>query len=278
MNLSLWILAARPKTLIATLSPVTLGTVLAVQDHFFHPLILLFTLLSALGVQILTNLANDYFDFMKGADTEERKGPVRVTQSGLVKPEAMKRAVFLTFCFTAMVSTYLILEGGLGVALIAALSLILALAYTAGPCPLAYLGLGDLFVLLFFGPIATGGTYYLQTHALSLTSILAGIGPGLLSTAILTVNNLRDIEEDRKAEKHTLIARFGEKFGRWEYLLALLLAALLPCLWGKYLPALTLLPALPLIRAIFQKEGSALNPILGKTALLLGVYTCLYLI
>jgi 1,4-dihydroxy-2-naphthoate octaprenyltransferase len=177
-----------------------------------------------------------------------------------------------------MVSTYLVVEGGLIVALIAAISLILAIAYTAGPLPLAYLGLGDLFVLLFFGPIATGGSYFLQTHTISLPSVLAGLGPGLLSTAILTVNNLRDVNEDAKAEKRTLVVRFGEKFGQWEYTSAILLSALLPCLWGKYLPLLILLPAIPLIRAIFHTQGSELNGALGKTALLLGIYTILYVI
>lgn len=278
MALAIWMQAARPKTLVASFSPVIIGTACALRAGSFDFLTFLFTLLTALGIQIGTNFANDYFDFMKGADTKHRKGPVRVTQAGLVKPETMKLAVFLAFALTALSSSYLILQGGWPIALLAALSIFLGLAYTAGPLPLAYLGLGDLFVVLFFGPIATAGTAFLQTHMLSTTALLAGIGPGLISTAILTVNNLRDVDEDRLAGKKTLVVRLGKKFGQWEYTTAIALASLLPCLWGSYLQLLVLAPALPLLSAAFKIEGTAWNPILGKTAQLLWIYTILQLL
>jgi 1,4-dihydroxy-2-naphthoate octaprenyltransferase len=278
MALAIWMQAARPKTLVASFSPVIIGTACALRAGSFDFLTFLFTLLTALGIQIGTNFANDYFDFMKGADTKNRKGPVRVTQAGLVKPETMKLAVFLAFALTALSSGYLILQGGWPIALLASLSILLGFAYTAGPLPLAYLGLGDLFVLLFFGPIATAGTAFLQTHTLSTTALLAGIGPGLISTAILTVNNLRDIDEDRLAGKRTLVVRLGKKFGQWEYCAAIVLAAILPCLWGSYLQLLMLAPALPLLSAAFKTEGAAWNPILGKTAQLLWIYTILQLL
>lgn len=278
MPITIWLQAARPKTLIATLSPVTLGSVCALKTGVFHPLTFLFTLLTALGIQIGTNLANDYFDCVKGADTAARKGPVRVTQAGLVKPGAMKLAIFLCFALTAVLSSYLIFLGGWPIALLSSISILLGFAYTAGPFPLAYLGLGELFVLFFFGPIATAGTYFLQTQTLTLQAILTGIGPGLLATAILTVNNLRDSEEDKIAGKKTLVVRFGKKFGKWEYVSAVILAALLPCIWGSYYPLFLLAPALPLLRAVFTAEGQTWNALLGKTAQLLWIYTVLSLL
>lgn len=277
MNTAIWIQATRPKTLIATLSPLILGTAYAIKSGVFDPFIFLFTLVTALGIQIGTNFANDYFDFIKGADTKDRKGPVRITQAGLVKPQTMKQVVFLTFALTALCSTYLVSHGGWPIAILASISILLGFAYTAGPFPLAYLGLGDVFVLFFFGPIATAGTYYLQTHTVSTHAFLIGIGPGLLSTAVLTINNLRDINEDRLANKKTLSVRLGKKFGQWEYMIAIMGAALLPCIWGSYYQLCILALALPLLNAVFKADGQEWNVLLGKTAQLLWIYTLLQL-
>jgi 1,4-dihydroxy-2-naphthoate octaprenyltransferase len=223
-----------------------------------------------------TNFVNDYYDFIKGADTHERKGPLRVVQSGLVKPEAMKKAVYVLLTVTSLSSLFLIAQGGLWIAVLIVLALLLAFAYTTGPYPLAYKGLGDLFVFICFGPLATAGTFYLQTYYITLESFLIGLGPGLLSTAVLTVNNLRDIHEDRKAKKMTLCVRFGRKFGRWEYSVMIGLSALLPLLWNRFLPLLILFPAYPLVRSVWKLNGKDLNPLLGKTALLLWIFTLLY--
>jgi 1,4-dihydroxy-2-naphthoate octaprenyltransferase len=278
-NYSIWFQAIRPKTLIASFSPLLIGLAFAFKEGFFSFFYALITLLVALGIQITANLANDYFDYEKGADTIHRKGPLRVTQAGLVSPQKIKQAVLLTVLTTSILSSFLILKGGVLVAVLSSLSILLALGYTTGPFPLAYLGLGDLFVFFFFGPIATSGTYFLQTGALSLEVMGAGIGCGLLSTAILTVNNVRDSEEDKVAHKKTLSVRFGKIFGKWEYTLALILAPLPSCLSHHFLPLLILIPALPLIKTIWQDESpQALNQLLGKTAGLLGVYTLLMIL
>jgi len=269
--LSIWLQASRPKTLIISAAPVAIGTAFAAPH--FDALIFLFTLLGALFIQIGTNLANDYFDFVKGSDTPARKGPIRVMQAGLVAPAAMRKALFLTFGAAALCSSYLVLKGGLAIAVLSSLSILLGLAYTAGPLPLAYLGLGDIFVLLFFGPVATGGTYYLQTDSLSPGVIAAGFGCGLIAAAVLTVNNLRDVDEDRRANKKTLCVRFGTLFGKWEYTLALVLAALIPCSWGNYASLLLLVPSFFLIRKVWKEEDW--NILLARTGMLLAPYALL---
>ena len=283
-TIQIWTLAARPKTLVASISPVLIGTALAIGDGIFDIALFFFTLATALGIQITTNFANDYFDFIKGADTQNRKGFVRATQAGLVEPAAMKRATLIIMAITAISGAFLIYTGGMAIATLLLLSLILAIAYTGGPFPLAYLGLGELFVLPFFGPVATCGTYYLQTGELSWDAIGAGLAPGAISTAILIVNNLRDIDEDRIAKKRTLIARFGKTFGKCEFLLVILLA-FLPLLFFysdhpfSLLALLALFPALALIRSIFiNQEPRQLNPLFAKTGQLLWLYTLLFCI
>jgi 1,4-dihydroxy-2-naphthoate octaprenyltransferase len=275
MELSVWILASRPKTLSAAFCPVTAGSLLALRDGSFDFVVFLITLCTALGIQIGTNLANDYFDFEKGADTAERKGPLRVTQAGLVSPHTMKRAIFLCFTLTALLSSYLVFRGGPIIALLSSLSILLGLAYTAGPFPLAYLGLGEIFVFLFFGPIATLGTYYLQTHFFSWEAICFGMGIGLVSTAILVANNLRDIDEDRKAGKKTLCVRFGKNFGIYEYTACLLGAFVFPLWWGKILPLLVLPFAVYLIRQAMSDHFLSLLP---RTASFLIFYTLLLIL
>jgi 1,4-dihydroxy-2-naphthoate octaprenyltransferase len=234
----------------------------------------LFTFLTGLSIQIATNFANDYFDFLKGADTAARKGPRRVTQAGLVSLPTMKRAVFIAFAFAAVCSLYLAYQAGPVILLLALLYILLSLAYTAGPFPLAYLGLGDLFVLFFYGAGATLITYYLQTHIVSLDAAILGLSPGLISTAILTVNNLRDVDEDRKSNKKTVCVRFGERFGRIEYTVCWIAGCSIPCFYGYYLQLLTLIPALVPLKAVWTVENKTLlNVTLAQTGKLLLLFS-----
>lgn len=282
--LQVWTLAIRPKTLIASISPVLLGTTLAIGEKIFDPLIFLFTLITGLGVQIISNFCNDYFDFIKGADTAERKGFMRVTQAGLVAPATMKRAIFYTILATLLSGCYLIWLGGLPIASLLALYIILACLYTAGPYPLAYLGLGELFVLILFGPVATHITYFLQTGNLSWAPFLLGLSPGALSTAILVVNNIRDIEEDRQAAKKTLAVRFGKTFGFGEYIAAIALALLPPLFFlsshpFSILSLCILFPAIPACRFLVQyRDPRTLNALFAKTGQLLWLFTLLFCI
>jgi len=198
-----WVLAGRPKTLPAALVPVIMGTAMAYGDGVYHIPAALAALLGALLIQIGTNFVNDYADFKKGTDNGERIGPLRVTQAGLVTPTQMKFAIALVFFLTVLAGLYLVYRGGWPVVIIGVLSIVSGALYTAGPYPLGYLGLGDIFVLIFFGPVALAGTYYVQALTINWIVILAGLAPGLLSVAILTVNNLRDIDGDKSREKNT---------------------------------------------------------------------------
>lgn len=276
------ILASRPKTLIASISPICIGTAMAIHVNAFSFWVFLFTLLTGIGIQVSTNFANDLYDYLKGADTENRKGPIRVTQAGLMSVAQMKKATICIMGFTALSGAVLVYRGGLIIALLVALALVLAFAYTAGPFPLAYLGLAEFFILVFFGPIATGFTYSLQTGSLQLAPFLAGLSPGLISCSLLIVNNLRDIGEDRVANKKTLVARFGTRFGQWEYALSLIIACTLPLFFANScrlapMTLLCLVPALLLIRSLFQvKSPIEYNPLLGKTGRLLSLFTFIF--
>ncbi len=263
-----------------------MGTAMAWGDGGFHALAAAAAMAGALLIQIGTNFCNDYADFKKGADTEERIGPLRATQAGLVTPEAMLRATILVFSVAAVIGVYLVVRGGWPMFWIAALSILAGIAYTAGPYALAYLGLGDLFVLVFFGPIAVGGTYYVQTLEWPMYVTIAGIAPGLLSCAILAVNNLRDVDQDRAAGKRTLAVRFGRTFARAEYLFCVLAACMgVPLIlwWGYGIDAVILISALallgglkPLHAIITRIEGPALNPVLGGTARMLLLFALLF--
>lgn len=276
--------AARPKTLIASVSPILIGSAIAFPSGTFKVWVFLFTLLTGLGIQISTNYINDLFDFLKGADTKNRKGPVRVTQSGLVSISQMKKACLFLALFTCICGLSLIFRGGITIALLLAFAVVLAYAYTAGPFPLAYLGLAEIFILIFFGPVATGGTYYLQTLQWSAVPFLAGLSPGLISCSLLVINNLRDIEEDRKAKKKTLVARFGKSFGKAEYSTSLILACIIPlALFPQKLFLLPLLicliPSSLLIILVSKvNEAKSYNPLLGKTGNLLFLYTFIFCI
>jgi 1,4-dihydroxy-2-naphthoate octaprenyltransferase len=285
MNLKIWIEAARPKTLWASIAPVVIGVAMAFADGEWDPLLAILTLLSASLIQIGTNYANDYFDHAKGADTSERIGPVRATGAGLVKPPAMRRAFIIAFSISVLVGFYLIGHGGWPILIIGILSILFGILYTGGPFPLGYKGLADGFVLIFFGPVAVGGTYYLQTLDINLNVILAGVSPGLISTALLSVNNLRDIHTDKKAGKKTLAVRFGIVFARAEYLVSVFVACSMPLILLLLDPnhpyslfaLLVLLYALPTIKDVLYKDVSPeLNIALANTGKILLVYSLIF--
>lgn len=282
--LEVWWLAIRPRTLPAAAAPVIVGSALAFYDHAFQFLPALAALLGALLLQIGANLANDVFDFKKGADTHERLGPPRVTQTGLLAPNQVLIGMAIVFALAALIGLYLIYVGGWVILVIGILAILCAIAYTGGPFPLGYLGLGEIFVFLFFGLAAVCGTYYVQAGTVSSLAWLAAIPIGLLACAILVVNNLRDIDTDRAAGKKTLAVRFGVNATKWEYRILLAFAYLIPLtfiffdfelLW--VLLAWGSLPlARPMLFLVQNERGRALNAALAGTARLEFVYALLF--
>jgi 1,4-dihydroxy-2-naphthoate octaprenyltransferase len=270
-----WAVAARPRTLPVAAAPVTVGTALAWADGRARALPAAAALLAALLIQIGTNLANDLFDWKKGADTAERIGPPRVTQLGILAPTQMRRGTVAVFAAAAAVGLYLVAVGGWPIALVGALSIAAGVAYSGGPFPFGYHGLGDAAVFLFFGAVAVGGTYYVQALALPPLVLAVSLPLGALATAILVVNNIRDVDTDRKAGKRTLAVRLGRRAARIEYAALLLVAyALLPAFWiggaaslAVLLPALTFPRAAALIRTVATStDGPTLNAALAGTA------------
>lgn len=282
---SIWFQAARPKTLAAGIAPVVIGSAMAAADARFHAMSAFCTFAGTVLIQIGTNFANDYFDAMKGSDTDERIGPVRAVQAGLVTPGAMRRAAALVFLAACAPGLYIVWRGGWPFLIIGLVSILCGVLYTGGPYPLGYIGLGDLFVLVFFGPVAVGGTYYVQALSLTPEALVAGVAAGLFSVAILTVNNLRDIEQDRVAGKRTLPVRFGRAFARIEYAVCLvgggtvvpIVLALKTGRWGVMTSALALAAALPAIRTVFTKtDGPSLNDALARTGQILLLFAVLF--
>ncbi len=279
-----WLLAIRPKTLPAGITPVLIGTAMALGDGGFNAPSAIACLAAALLIQIGTNLANDYFDFKKGADVN-RTGPLRVTQSGLIKPKVVFLAAIIVFSLAALVSVYLVQRGGTTIAIIAIASIVSGFLYTAGKKPLGYLGLGELFVFVFFGPVAVAGTYYIQTLDINFAVIFAGFAPGFLSCAILAINNLRDIEGDKKVGKMTLAVRFGRNFAINEYLFCILGATICPFLVfvittdheGMLFASIVGFLAIPTIRTVMTTtDAPLLNQALAKTGLWLLLYSVLF--
>ncbi len=224
----IWFEAARPKTLPAALAPVAMGIAIAIGEQSFHWLAAMAALMGALAIQIGTNYANDLFDHHKGADDEARLGPRRAVQAQLVSPSAMRTAALIAFGLALLPGAYLVERAGWPLVVLGLLCIALGVLYTGGPRPLGYVGLGDVLVLIFFGPVAVAGTHYVQSLEFSWRAVAAGLGPGLLSTALLAVNNLRDVAGDALAGKRTLAVRFGRGFARAEFVLCLLGAALVP--------------------------------------------------
>ena len=273
-----WILAARIRTLPAAVAPVLLGCAICEKPHYLAAAA---ALMGAILIQIATNFANDYFDFINGADTEERIGPTRATQAGLISPTQMKFAFIVTFSLTIPIILYLTIRGGWPILFIGVLSIISGILYTGGPKPLGYMGLGDIFVLIFFGPVAVAGTEYVQSLQWSQDAILIGLASGLLSTAILVVNNLRDVQTDKKVGKNTLVVRFGNTFARLEYTLCLLGSLSITMF---YVPERTwvlmscgaFLLGIPPTLSMWSQSGRELDPNLAKTAKVLILYSILF--
>ena len=283
--LRIWIDAARPKTLPAGVAPVLIGAAMAYADGGFHAGIFAAIIFAVLMIQIGTNYANDYYDFVKGADTEKRQGPVRATQAGLVSAPAMRNAFVIAFALALAAGLYLVYKGGLAIMIIGLVSIICGVLYTAGPAALGYLGLGDIFVLVFFGPVAVGGTYYLLTDQINSTVILAGLSPGLISTALLTINNIRDYATDKTAGKKTLVVRLGVRFGIAEYFACIVIACLIPvllsCITRSHyyggLSLLTLVFAYNPMRTLMQNpHPTTLNKLLAQTGRLVLIYSLLF--
>lgn len=284
-RLQAWVLAARPKTLPVAIAPVIVGSAMAWDAGGFHLVAMVVATVCALLITIGTNFCNDYADFIKGADTETRKGPTRVTQAGLIPQNHVKIATIVVFLFAFILGMVLVYRGGWGILILGLASILAGIFYTAGPWPFGYKGLGDVFVLIFFGPVAVGGTYFVQTLEITSDVIIAGFASGLLGTAILVVNNIRDIDEDRHANKLTLVVRCGRNFGVGLWAGCVLVAMLLPVglvmITGEHgwaaLTLILLIPAMKILHGLITiKESVRLNPYLGQTALLLLSFSVIF--
>ncbi len=293
-----WLMAARPQTLPAAAAPVVVGVGLAVGEEVFRPLPAVAALVGAALIQIGTNFANDYYDAVNGADTDDREGFTRVTAGGLIEPPSVKRAMWLTFTAAILLGTYLVWVGGVPILVIGLLSVASGVAYTGGPYPLGYHGLGDLFVFVFFGLVAVTGTYYVQAAAVvdpafgtlvpgselvPLAAVVASLPVAALSTNILVVNNVRDREEDATTGKRTLAVRFGYGFARGEFLLFTGAAYAVPVVFAldgqptALLPLLTLPYAASVARTVVtETSGDLLNPALESTGKLLAAHAALF--
>ena len=272
-----WLMALRVKTLTAAVIPVVVGTaVVGADNRPVYWLLSVWALLSALFIQIGTNLLNDAIDFKKGADTKERIGPQRVTQSGLLSSKRVVAGGVVSLLIALLLGIPLVIRGGEVILIIGLLSLFFAYTYTGGPFPLAYKGLGDLFVILFFGIIAVCGVYYLHTLTFSWSAFVASLQVGFLSAVLIAVNNLRDMAQDRLVNKKTLAVRFGQGFARLEILFLILSSFALLCFWaldGKWLAMILPLMSLPLCRSLLkgiymEKPGPIYNQYLSKAALI----------
>jgi 1,4-dihydroxy-2-naphthoate polyprenyltransferase len=273
----IWLMAARPRTLPAAIAPVVVGTALAGYLGSFHVLRMLAALVGAIFIQVGTNLSNDYSDARRGADTEDRLGPVRVTAGGLVPPQQVLVATYVTFGVAVLAGVYLIAVAGWQLLLVGAASILAGVAYTGGPRPYGYEGLGEVFVFLFFGIVAVAGSFFVQVKHLHWEAFALAVPVGLLAAAILVVNNVRDIDTDRRAGKRTLAVRLGRE--RTQQLYATMIYAayvLAPVTWlfgpldaWMLLPVLSLPIAVPLVRLVRNRtDGPSLNGALAQTGML----------
>jgi 1,4-dihydroxy-2-naphthoate octaprenyltransferase len=278
-----WMLAIRPKTLPAGAVPIVLASAIAYADGAFKLLPALIALICALGIQIATNFINEIYDFRKGADTADRLGPTRTVAAGIISERTMTRVSAALAASVFLLGLYLVAIGGWPIFLIGVLSLIFAWAYTGGPFPIAYSGLGDVFVFIFFGLVAVGGTYYVQALTIPLPVLVAAAAPGALSVNILLVNNIRDIETDRKVGKMTLPARIGAPAARGIYVFLMVLAYAVPLymvgigysLWCL-LTLLSIPIAVDMVRKLYRSEGRELNQVLAGTGKVLTVHGALF--
>ena len=282
--LDTWVAAARPRTLPAAVAPVLVGSAMAGHDHRFAPAAAALCLAFALLVQIGANFANDYYDFAHGADTPARVGPRRAVAAGLVRPEAMRGAMAAALAAAFAVGLGLLPWGGYPLLAVGAACILGALAYTGGPWPLGYHGLGDALVFVFFGLVAVSATYFVQAGRLTGPALLAGASMGLLAANILLVNNYRDAETDAAAGKRTLVVRFGRRFARAQHAASLAVALALPlAFWAAGFRAWCLLPVLtaPIAWSHVRRLAGAaapaeLVPLLGDSGRLIAVYAALF--
>ena len=276
-----WVLASRPKTLFASVSPIILGTALAFSQGLGDGTAAFAALIGAIFIQIGTNLANDYWDAKKGADPAERLGPTRVTSGGLLTPRTVFLGMAVCFAFACLAGVFLIARAGWPVLVIGLVSICCGILYTAGPFALAYLGLGDLFTFVFFGLVATSGTYFVEARAFSATSLVLGTMPGFYSVVLIALNNLRDRESDLLSNKKTLAVRFGSQFTRWEIAICLLAPCIAPVwLWQEgflqgWMSLVCLIPASvagfavgrPVFRIQDMRQINRLFPLTGLASL-----------
>jgi 1,4-dihydroxy-2-naphthoate octaprenyltransferase len=282
--LRLWALAARPRTLPAAIAPVLVGTALAIVDDEFKPLAFLAALIGSIFIQIGTNLSNDYSDARRGADTEDRLGPVRVTAGGLMPPRRVLIGTYVAFGIAVLAGLYLTAITGPELLLVGAASIAAGVLYTGGPKPYGYEGLGELFVFLFFGVVAVVGSYYVQAQELPWEAFALSVPVGLLASAILVVNNVRDADTDRRAGKRTLAVRLGRERAR-KLFQAMIVVSYLTVIaiplagglsWWVALPLFTL-PLVPsLWKTVAERtDGPSLNGALADTGRLLGLFSLL---
>jgi 1,4-dihydroxy-2-naphthoate octaprenyltransferase len=276
-GIRIWLMAARIRTLPAAIAPVLVGTALAGFYGIFHPLRFIAALIGSVFIQVGTNLSNDYSDARRGADTEDRLGPVRVTAGGLVPPRRVLEATYASFGVAVLAGAYLVAVAGWQLLLVGAASILAGVLYTGGPRPYGYEGLGELFVFLFFGIVAVAGSYFVQVTHLSWEAFALAVPVGLLAAAILVVNNFRDIDTDRRAGKKTLAVRLGRERTRLLYASMVYLAFLAaPVTWAfgplkpwVMLPWLTIPVAAPIVRVVRNRtDGASLNGALAQTGML----------
>ena len=281
-TLRLWLLAARPRTLPAAIAPVLVGTSLAGSEDVFRAVPFVAALVGSVFIQIGTNLSNDYSDARRGADTDDRLGPVRVTAGGLMPPRRVLTGTYVAFGIAVAAGAYLAAEAGWELLVVGAASILAGVLYTGGPRPYGYEGLGELFVFLFFGLVAVAGSYFVQTEELRWEALALAVPVGLLASAILVVNNVRDVDTDRRAGKRTLAVKLGRERARRLYAAMLVGSFLVPPLlvpalspWLLLtLAALPLVP--PLVRTVStHTDGAALNGALAGTGRLLAVFSLL---
>ena len=284
--LHIWLMAARPRTLPAAVAPVLVGTALAATEGTFRWLTFVAAMLGAVFIPVGTNLSNDYSDARRGADTEDRLGPVRVTAGGLVPPRQVLVATYVAFALAVLAGAYLIATAGWELLLVGAASILAGVLYTGGPRPYGYEGLGEVFVFLFFGVVAVTGSYFAQTERLTWEAFVLAVPVGLLAAAILVVNNVRDLETDRRAGKRTLAVRLGRGRARTLYVAMVygaFVSALLPWLLGSEelsawlaLVVLALPLAVPVVAIVRSRtDGPSLNGALARTGMLQLVFCAL---
>jgi len=284
-HFKIWFNAVRPQSLAASACPVIIGTAIAYGDGIERASYAILCLFAAVSIHLITNLTGEYFDYVNRVDHKKVLDKSGITQADLIRSGAMRNAIIAVTIAALFFSYFILMRGGLPILIVGILSFAAAFLYATGRNPLGYRGWGEALVFLFFGPVACAGTYYVQSLEINLAVILAGFSPGLISTGVLIVNNIRDAENDRKHNKNTLVVQKGIQFGRWEYVICMVTAGLVPVLIYSmihdHMPILicsaTILLALkPIITVLTQSDEAHLENALAATGKLLVVYTVLF--